>query len=50
MFEVLKKSVTLILINEKKAHILVSQYVAVFNNYGKPSSLSILYKIDAHKQ
>jgi len=31
-------------------HILVSQYVALFGNYGKHSSLSILSKIDAHKQ
>ena len=45
-----RKCVKLILINEKKVHILVSQYVALFGNYGKHSSLSILSKIDAHKQ
>jgi len=45
-----RKRVKLILINEKKEHILVSQYVAVFSNYSKPSSRSILFKIDAHKQ
>lgn len=41
-----RKYVKLILINEMKAHILVSQYthIAVFSNYGKPSSLSILSK------